>query len=210
MSLLFFDLETIPGEEKPSRDEVKVPANYKKEEAIKKYIDENLDNEYRKQALKSHKGRIFCLGYKYEDEDKPTVLHGTEKDIITNFQDVVTRDYGHEYAVNFVGHNIKEFDIPWIYHRACKYNCDKLKRIFSMVKRPNYGEIFIDTIDKWAYSSRNMVSMDDICKFFGIEGKGDMDGSKVWDEVLAGNHQKVYDYCGDDVLNVEKIYNLLT
>jgi len=43
----------------------------------------------------------------------------------------------------------------------------------------------------------------------GITGKGDMDGSKVYDEWQA-NPQKVIEYCADDVRMVSELHKRLT
>ena len=55
------------------------------------------------------------------------------------------------------------------------------------------------------------IKLDALCKALGIEGKpDDIDGSKVWDFVKAGEHQKVCDYCADDVRKTREIYQRMT
>ena len=51
--------------------------------------------------------------------------------------------------------------------------------------------------------------MDKLCKAFGIQGKGDFDGSMVA-ETWKTDKQKVIDYCADDVARTIQIYNRIT
>jgi hypothetical protein len=43
-----------------------------------------------------------------------------------------------------------------------------------------------------------------------MEGKGDIDGSKVFDLYLAGELKKIYHYCMDDVEKVRKLHKAFT
>jgi predicted PolB exonuclease-like 3'-5' exonuclease len=62
----------------------------------------------------------------------------------------------------------------------------------------------------WA-GARNRVSLDKLCKAFGIETpKGGIDGSKVWDYVKAGKIDEVAAYCARDVEATRKVYKRLT
>jgi predicted PolB exonuclease-like 3'-5' exonuclease len=57
---------------------------------------------------------------------------------------------------------------------------------------------------------KGMVSLKNACEFFGIDaGKDDLDGSRVYDEYLAGNTEKIKNYCMRDADNVRKLYKVL-
>ena len=49
-----------------------------------------------------------------------------------------------------------------------------------------------------------------LAEALGIEGKGDMDGSKVWDAWKAGQCEQVCEYNVDDIRMNREIYNRLT
>jgi hypothetical protein len=68
-----------------------------------------------------------------------------------------------------------------------------------------WGDV-IDTLYLWKGVSKSGGSLDAICKAFGIPGKGDMDGSKVWDAVKNGEIDKVAEYCHDDVDKLRQIH----
>ena len=53
--------------------------------------------------------------------------------------------------------------------------------------------------------NRDSIGLDELCKILGIEGNGDMDGSKVYDMWLAGEHEKIGEYCSQDVEKVRAI-----
>lgn len=58
---------------------------------------------------------------------------------------------------------------------------------------------------KAGYSDR--VSLDAACMGLGVGlPKGDIDGSKVWDAILAGKIDEVAAYCADDVRRVRAVY----
>ena len=66
----------------------------------------------------------------------------------------------------------------------------------------------------WA-GARGTVSLDKLCKVFGIATKGseiedEIDGSKVWEFVQAGRIDDVAKYCAGDVERVRQIHKRLT
>jgi predicted PolB exonuclease-like 3'-5' exonuclease len=52
--------------------------------------------------------------------------------------------------------------------------------------------------------------MDRISKLLGIEGKGDMDGSKVWPTYQAGGLTEIAHYCKGDVERARGMYKRMT
>ena len=66
-----------------------------------------------------------------------------------------------------------------------------------------------DTMLMWSSDSQKRASMDKLCKAFGLEGKGDFDGSMVA-ETWPVDHQKVIDYCKDDVRRTRAMYKRMT
>jgi hypothetical protein len=58
----------------------------------------------------------------------------------------------------------------------------------------------IDTSELWGVSSfKNYTSLDSICSFLGLKTKEGIDGGQVYNYFLKGKHEKVYEYCRDDV-----------
>ena len=71
-----------------------------------------------------------------------------------------------------------------------------------------WDEKIYDTMLKW--DAKKSISMDKLARVLGIEGKGDIDGSMVWDMYKRGEYQQIADYCADDVNIVQSIYSRMT
>lgn len=193
MNYLFIDLETFGH--KPEQDSIKAPKNYKSPEAIEKYQKENVDIEWRKNALKSLNLDVICAAWAWNEEPIQSVS-GSDFAVMQALDACLDGKDPQNIAV--VGHNLAFFDAPIIYHRAIKYG---LKNLFSVFNFKRYDPRIKDTQQMFAGTDyKNHYSMNNIAEFLEIGGKTEgMDGSKVHDEYLAGNIDKICDYCRDDV-----------
>jgi len=61
-----------------------------------------------------------------------------------------------------------------------------------------------DTMFLWA-GARGTIGLDELCTILGLDGKGDVDGSMVYDMWLAGEHDAIGRYCNDDVEKVRAV-----
>jgi len=107
---------------------------------------------------------------------------------------------------NFIGHNIAKFDLPFIWKRSVINNVKTCEGVKWVDARHSYN--CYDTMTAWA-GYGNSISMDKLAKLLGIEGKGDIDGSMVYD-TWQKDPQKVIDYCHADVAMVKAIHERLT
>jgi len=213
--LLTIDIETIPADDPELIAEIAAgithPANMSKAETIEKWKAEKkpelVKEAVHKTGLKSDQGSIFCIGFKFADE--PAQVHymdglTTEAEVIEAFFASI-KDYAdingiHWQRIKLCGHNINSFDIRFIVHRAW-INEVHVPSWFPYNEAPYTTKVF-DTMYQWC-GLRDMISLDRICKAFGIEGKNGFDGSMVADAYAAGEYKKIANYCIDDV---EKTY----
>jgi hypothetical protein len=188
-----------------------------KPETIQKWKEEceagAVETEFRKLGLDGTRGQIFCIAWAFDDEP---VTYACAKDralgnevrtlssFIASVHSRINEKLGRPQALKWIGHYITGFDLRFIWQR-CVVNNVKPSIEIPYKAKPWDNNVF-DTCIEWKGSGSSSGSMEAICKAFGIEGKGDMDGSKVYDEYLAGNYQKIIDYCKDDVERVRKIY----
>ena len=202
---LFIDLETRPQDERPSLDEVKAPGNYKNEEAILKYKEENIGKLWRDQALHPLQGRILCIGYAINDQPATTIYDPDEKTMLTQLEDVLSEI---PYC-RWIGHNFIDFDFGWLFTRAVKYDMPYLKKSLPF----STGDMVNDTIRMFAgiaWHKDHRYSLKDICKFLDIPSpKQELDGSKVFDYYLEGRIDEIRSYCCDDVDALRKVWNKL-
>lgn len=212
---IYFDIETIPTQSEHLKNHVQTnltpPANYKKQETIDAWIEENRDLAYRKTALNGGFGQIVCIGYAINNNDVRTIYFDdwatSEREILKTFFNELIECYrpSADITPHFIGHNIESFDLRFIYQRAIVLGIKPPS--FLPLNSKSYNNMYIfDTMTEWA-GKRNYVSLNEVCLSLGIPTKGDeIDGSKVWDFVQAGELKRVAEYCADDVEKVRAIY----
>lgn len=197
---IFIDIETIPGEEVPSLDEISAPANYKDEAKIKAYKEANQVELYKKQALDSMKGRIVCIGCSYDDDI--VTFHGEEWNILTYFDDHIHNRLEAKLSpFIYVGWNISGFDLPWLWRKAIQYDLRELRRSIPKDNRTCY----IDLMKVWAADYKDYVSLDNCAKFLGIPHDTEK-GSCVYDWWKEGSIDKIADHCKKDIETSIEIY----
>jgi len=193
MKIFFFDIETVPTE--PSLQE-----NGLLEEQIR--LDEA--ELIKKLSLSAATAKIICLCYAIEPSVSGTieVLQGEETDIIKNFW---------KLAVDcnlFVGHNVLDFDLRFIYQRSVIHQIKPSRDIpFTRFRNaPIY-----DTMQEWSKWGREHASLDLLSKALGIPSpKENLDGSKVYPYYRAGKITEIVEYCKRDVDAVRQVYRRLT
>jgi len=207
--IVYFDLETIPSQDPDLlakfMAEVTAPAQYKKEDSIAAWLDENREKVARERLSKTSfdpaQGHICTIGFAIDDMDVRTthvMKVGNEHLAIETFFGAI--DSFHD--TTFVGHYISGFDLRFIINRAIILGV-KIPRCIPRDVKP-WGKGIFDTMTAW--SGRDSISLDNLCKALGIPGKDGFDGSMVADAWLAGEHDKIAEYCRDDVERVRQIH----
>jgi predicted PolB exonuclease-like 3'-5' exonuclease len=197
MSKLFFDIETIPCDEKTRE----IYIAYKQKGMAEEIAQEVVEEMILKTSLDGTFGRICCIAYLKEDGLKTTkgVLKGDEKELLQQFWNVA-RD-----VHLFIGHNVFEFDFPFIFKRSI-INGVKPRHELNFAKYRN--QPIFDTMcewSKWSYNSK--TSLDTLAKIFGYPtSKDEMDGSQVWPAFQEGRIDDICTYCMKDVELTRKVY----
>jgi predicted PolB exonuclease-like 3'-5' exonuclease len=223
---LFIDIETIPSQ-KPGvleeiRKNIKHPGNISKPETIEKWYAENADNaaqeEWRKQSFDGLYGEIISIAWAFDDES-PEVLYreqGEEESKLLNvfFKEIkhllISLDGKPEVISQWIGHYISGFDLRFLWQR-CVVNGVRPTVNIPYDAKPWDDKIF-DTKVAWSGSGQysGKSSLDALCKAFGFEGKGDIDGSKVFDYWLAGRYAEIAEYNKQDVIKCRQLYKKMT
>lgn len=189
--------KTYQKDEKKSKDwvEKNYKANLEKaQQAYDKQV-EDYDKEFRKKALNSLESDLVCIGLAY-NEGEPVVVkyneneaHMLEEMLAWIEMEVGERD---KYSVTLVAHNIS-FDLIRIWHRVVKYQIKDLMMLLPIGKFDKRREDTNDLFNAHFYGK--YTSLDDMCRFLDLPGKGDVDGSKVHDLFLEGKLDVIEDYC---------------
>lgn len=215
MHQITIDIETIPGPVMTSIDELmeKAPASYKKPESIRAWAEENQMEQYRKQALDSMQGEILAVGWAYND-DEPRChirINGMdEESLLTLVEADLMRIVNTYKGVTpvWVGHNVKCFDLPWMWRKCLKYRLYDLARA---IPRGRYPKDVDDTMEMWATDYKDHISLSKIASFLGIEGKTNgLDGSNVYDAWRACEYDRIAEYCKGDVALTRNIHRIIS
>lgn len=232
---VYLDIETIPAQNERDiaylREEtdkeiaaIKAPSNYKDEVKIAEYIaakraevEASFDERYRKTSFDGAMGQIVCISVAINDSDPVNIYSsgwkGSEGVIIQAFYDLIklTYDPSRQQRPVFIGHNIINFDLRFLFQRSVMLGI-KPPLIIPFKVKP-WDESVFDTMTAWA-GAGNRVSLAKLCKAFDLDAKGteigdEIDGSKVWDFVRDGRIEDVAKYCGADVERTRSIYKRL-
>lgn len=208
---LFIDIETIPGPHRLSLEEViaRAPGNMSKADTIKKWAEANVEKVYRDQATDSMQGRVLAIGYAYDDDDPACFIGHDEEQVLRQFEAVVRSESPQGYFPGmWVGHNVKEFDLQWLWRKACFYGLKDLK---LYMPRERWPSNVLDTQEIWAGPSyREKCSLTAIASFFHIPSKSLMDGSQVYDFYVKGDLDKIAEYCCEDISTTRAIFERIT
>ncbi len=229
-------LEEIRATEKAALDAavaaVKAPANYGQEAAIKWYAEKGdaqiaalvaaydtaVEAAYRKTGLDGSYGQIACVSFAYLDGEPINIWHKDclapdgERRLLDALDEMLVRTIPLRMAAvsQVVGHNVSSFDLRFIVQRCIVNGIRPHPAILRAAQaKPWETDRVFDTMVQWA-GVGGKIKLDKLCKALGLPGKGDMDGSKVWDYVKAGRIAEVADYCADDVRKVRQVWERMT
>lgn len=215
------DIETIPTQDKAVIDriaaDITTPGNISKADTIAAWHVEKKPGLIAEAVLKTSFdgafGRMACaaiaigddfpIAFYQEDWQKPDAETAVLKEL---FYAISNATRTSTCKPIFIGHNLIEFDLKFLFQRAVILGI-KPPACIPFRARP-WDDTVFDTMAAWA--GRDRVSMDKLCRALGLAGKGDLDGSKVWEYVQAGRIKEVAAYCADDVRRTRALHQRMT
>jgi len=153
---------------------------------------------------------IGCL---VEKEGKWTMVlkalsDDDEHALLLKFCEALSRFQSQFRAISFCGHNIKEFDIPFLCRRMV-INGMQLPECMKLHGKKPWEVPHLDTLELWRFGDyKNYTSLALLAEVMGIPSpKNDIDGSMVsevyWKE---RNLERINRYCLQDVFTTAKVY----
>lgn len=219
--ILFFDIETAPVVEHYDQlpEEIRHlwDEKYEKLKAYspQKYADIPTPKQgWQQAAIYAEFGRIVCIsvGFCYI-KDKEWHLRtksfcgDNEKQLLIDFLELLGKFMITPYH-NLCGHNIKEFDIPYVCRRAI-INGLGLPDCLNIAGRKPWEVHFIDTLELWKFGDfKSFTSLKTLTALFGIPTpKDDIDGSEVA-RVYYEEHniERISTYCQKDVVATTQVF----
>ena len=216
LDLFLIDIETVP--QFPMYNAV--PAEHSKLffDKISKTVPENYDKEdvyLQKAGILAEFGKIICIstGFFYTDKAgevglKIKSIYGdNEEEILKKFVDLTDRFCKHKPKFQFAGHNIREFDIPYICRRMV-INRIPLPSCLNFYGAKPWEISMIDTMQWWKFGDyKNYTSLHLLATVLGVPtSKDDIDGSMVQHVYYQQNDlERIVRYCEKDVIVVARI-----
>jgi len=209
---VYLDIETIPSQSPELLDrfraEVTAPAQYKKQESIEKWLDENRDTAALERLAKTSfdpaHGHICTIAWAKEGDAFVSASHASKVESEASTLQMFFDSLDDYHSTTFVGHYISGFDLRFIMCRAVVLGI-KIPRCIPRDIKPWHPRIF-DTMTAWA-GQKDRISMENLCAALGLEGKGDgLDGSQVAQAWADGRHDEIAEYCRQDVERTRAIH----
>lgn len=204
MNVLYFDIETVPA---ASTHHEVLREEYESRKRKGRKVEDTFEEYLDRTGLSGEFGRIVCIAYAL-NEQPVEVVWGEEPQILETFW--------HQAAVidrrsdRFVGHNIYDFDFPFIVKRSRILGVPPGHGGLPNFARYRQNPIY-DTMREWDLWSNRYVSMDLLAKALGLPTSKDlMDGSEVAGYYAAGRIEEICEYCKKDVALTRQIYKKLT
>jgi predicted PolB exonuclease-like 3'-5' exonuclease len=214
--LFLLDIETIP--QYPSFEYLPEEWKLLWMEKQTKTMPENITPEegYTQRAgILAEFGRIVCIstGYFFENNNKQLCLkiksiYGhDEKALLESFVQINNKIFQHNKHFQYTGHNIKEFDIPYICRRLM-INQLPLPEYLQLHGAKPWEVRMQDTMQYWKFGDfKNFISLNLLASVLGVPtSKTDMDGSMVQKVYYEDkNLTKIVNYCQRDVVVVANV-----
>ena len=220
--IMFLDIETVPQ----TSDFSELPAELAhlwedKFELIQKRMPEKYTEETtaaeafnNSAGIYSEFGKIVCIsvGFIHFQENEmnfrtKSFSGSDEKLLLTDFTQLILK-FCTSKEQTLCGHNIKEFDIPFICRRLL-INGLQLPPIFQISGKKPWEISFIDTLELWKFGDyKNYTSLKLLTAVFGIPTpKDDIDGSQVAHVFYKEKDiDRISLYCQKDVLATAQVF----
>lgn len=223
-NVLFLDIETVSG--KATYKELDENFQYlwklKSKSILRKYDEELTEEEVdplypEKAGIYAEFGKIVCISVGIivrNQEDKSLAVRlksfasDDEAALLKDFSALVEQYYNNPHKHYFCGHNLREFDIPYICRRMLIHQLP-LPRPFDISgKKPWETKYFLDTLEMWKFGDyKSYTSLKLLAACFGFPSpKDDIDGSEVgrvyWQEK---DLERIAIYSEKDVLAVVQL-----
>jgi predicted PolB exonuclease-like 3'-5' exonuclease len=224
-SILFLDIECVS--EKPSfddlNDDFKKLWQMKSKSVLRKYDEEVTMEEAaalypERAAIYAEFGKIVCISVGFVTRratDKKLVIrlnsyaNDDETVLLKEFSELLNQHYKNVHSQYMCGHNIKEFDIPYICRRLVVNQLPFPKMLDIQGKKPWETKHLLDTMELWKFGDRkSYTSLKMLAAVLGFPSpKDDIDGSEVgrvyWEDKEL---DRIAIYCEKDVLATAQLF----
>ena len=222
-NVLFLDIETVPGNSQYSDlDETwQYLWKHKAKSILKKYDEEVTDEDgaacYDRAGIYAEFGKIICISVGIFRRDKETkelsvrlksFADDDEAVLLREFSELLNKHYNFPDRHFLCGHNIKEFDIPYICRRLLVNQLPSPALLNISGKKPWETKHLLDTMELWKFGdNKSFTSVKLLAAIFGFPSpKDDIDGSDVARVYYEEKDlPRIARYCEKDVVAVMQL-----
>lgn len=212
-NILFLDIETVPQNEFFSDLSTETQQLYADKTQYQRKEDLSAEEFYERAGIWAEFGKIICISVGYftiknaERQFRTKSIVGNEKEILQAFNQLI-KDHFSNPAYVFCGHNIKEFDIPYLCRRML-INDIKIPEKLQLFGRKPWEIPHLDTLELWKFGDyKHYTSLRLLTHVLGIPSpKEDIDGSEVRNVYYnEKNIDRIAKYCERDVVAVAQVF----
>lgn len=222
-NVLFLDIETVPSNAQYSDlDETwQYLWKHKAKSILKKYDEEVTDEDgaacYDRAGIYAEFGKIICISVGIFRRDKETkelsvrlksFADDDEAVLLREFSELLNKHYSLPDRHFLCGHNIKEFDIPYICRRLLVNQLPSPALLNISGKKPWETKHLLDTMELWKFGdNKSFTSVKLLAAIFGFPSpKDDIDGSDVARVYYEEKDlPRIARYCEKDVVAVMQL-----
>lgn len=223
-NVLFLDIECVSGKAKFEEIPEALQGLWKQKSKyiLKKEVDEMTEEDVSgsysdRAAIFAEFGKIVCIsvGIVVRDNDGRLIIRlksfadRDEAVLLKGFIHLVEQYYNDPNSKYLCGHNIKEFDIPYICRRMLVHQMPYPRALDLTGKKPWETKHLLDTMELWKFGDRkNFTSLKLLAEVLDFPSpKDDIDGSEVgrvfWEE---DDLDRIAHYCEKDVLATTQLF----
>jgi 3'-5' exonuclease len=220
--ILFFDIETVSSfaSYKELSDTMKglwkIKANAFTRSYDEPMSEENISDFFEKKAaIFAEFGKVVCISVARFSSDEDKQLKLKVKSFASDDEALILKEFGEMLSKRFskdehriCGHNIREFDIPYLCRRM-SVNKIPFPRILNLSGKKPWENAHIDTMQYWKFGDvKHYTSLNLLSAILGIDSpKDDIDGSKVGDVYWKEKDlPRISEYCQKDAITVAQLY----
>ncbi|HRN95015.1 MAG: 3'-5' exonuclease [Chitinophagales bacterium] len=209
--LLVIDIETVPQKKQFNELSETMQELWTRKHSLLRIEQETPEESFEKRAgIYAEFGKIICIsvGYFHKQEGKyffrlKSFFGDNENELLQEFSALLNK----KKNLAFAGHNIKEFDIPYLCRRMV-INKMALPEVLNFSGKKPWEVKSIDTLHLWRFGDyKNYTSLKLLAEILGIPSpKEDIEGKDVAGVYWQQNDlRRIMEYCQRDVVTVARL-----
>jgi DNA polymerase elongation subunit (family B) len=208
--ILFLDIETVPMTASMSDLPEPFQKHWEKKSSHFRSSEESASDVFQRAGIYAEFGKIICISVGLligDDKFRVKSFSGDdEKKLLIEFSGMIN-SWDKSGTKLLCGHNLKEFDVPYIARRLL-VNGLNLPAAFNIAGKKPWEVKHLDTLELWKFGDyKNFTSLALLADLFNIPTpKDDIDGSQVYGVYYTEKDiDRISTYCEKDVLCVANL-----